>query len=86
MYWRYELDGTFEGFPCFVIIDDKNYCVAEEIRDEDHARLIATAPELLEALELMLAFDIDPDAPNNEPSFYVRLAKAKEAIKKARGT
>ena len=61
-------------------------CLAEVFTDEANARLISAAPDMLEALELVVAWEEDYRTRNHlgkkSPDPF-RLAK--EAVKKAKG-
>ena len=82
--WETEWVGDTGGEnpeDVFNVIADKRRIVCEYVNTAD-ARLIAVAPELLEALEHLLtdATDVLRDGPNSGV-----LIEAANAIKKARG-
>lgn len=57
-----------------------------EVHDINDARLIATAPELLQALEQMAEMWVSVcNSRGWEPEHMARYVKARAAIKKARG-
>lgn len=81
-YGAFTIEKDAHDFGSYVVIADRG---SHETRvDEMHAnaRLIAAAPELLEALQDLLDLAVGHDLPCSDPE---RLA-AREAIAKALGT
>lgn len=58
--------------------------IAVVFATEDDARLIAAAPDMLEALEYLVA-ESDPDMDEDYNPHAMPLAKARNAIKRAKG-
>lgn len=74
-----------------LIVNDEGFHIAEPFgglldnEQEANARLIAAAPELLAALELLLAWGRDNLSPVHNPGCHPLLLAAHEAIAKAKG-
>jgi hypothetical protein len=70
--------GKGDGIIAFVPGNDKAEC-------EARARLIAAAPELLEALEALVRHDIAADQREGLPYHCIELQDAQDIIAEARG-
>lgn len=78
-----------DDFQCVCVVDHMTVCAKEVIGSaEDDARLIAAAPELLEAL-IDIANDyserFDMESPSTNPGMKIVVENARAAIAKARG-
>ena len=74
-----------DDFQCVCVVDHMTVCAKEVIGSaEDDARLIAAAPELLEALERLIKLR-DDGLSNDYYLFKDAIDAAREVAKKARG-
>jgi hypothetical protein len=81
------INGDF-GYPVCDTMN-RHHCISPE-EDEANARLIATAPELLKALEGMLAYlrvfwPLEPLFSTYDDRQAMEIADAEAAIRKAKG-
>jgi hypothetical protein len=89
--WRAQLHEDFEGQWGVVSTCEIEWLIAEAAPhidgdpDEANARLIAAAPELLEALQALRRICADTPAVERNPRFVTANSAALAAIAKAKG-
>lgn len=79
------VEGTPDFQPCLVYVTDDDWNLATAVtgcgaKSKANARLIAAAPELLEALKTLISDDV-----NEGMMFSKRIELARDAIAKAEG-
>jgi hypothetical protein len=82
--WKHETHDE-EGFFRFYDIVTESGRILGTIDDDDDARLIAAAPELLEACEEALGNDVACECENASNMYPSLRQKLQAAIRKARG-
>lgn len=81
--WTKRRTGANDGW---FIHDGFGHRVASVEDNDDHATLIASAPALLEALELLVEMYVDQPHEGDDPETHLGVIKARAALSLAKGT